>query len=139
LLPERRIENLIGPYPCVLRPQHRLESFSCKTPPTAPVYHWCKEGGAVFHHSSTVHRFTRKYALSKSGAEGIRTPDLRRAKAALGLLSITQEFVTDTQLLGLRLINQSPFLYWPSVADKVRARALHLERIGACCASPTVT
>ena len=74
------------------------------------MYHWCIEGGAVFHHSSTVHRFTRKYALSKSGAEGIRTPDLRRAKATLGLLSITQEsdLTGEAQLdLGLNAPRQA--------------------------------
>ena len=37
--------------------------------------------------SSRILRFTCKFALFWSGAEGIRTPDLRRAKAALSQLS----------------------------------------------------
>ena len=43
----------------------------------------------------TVPYFTCKYPYSRSGAEGIRTPDLRRAKAALSRLSYGPERETE--------------------------------------------
>jgi len=51
------------------------------------LLNWCQKGPRGMLTSSTTSHFTCKTADFRSGAEGIRTPDLRRAKAALSRLS----------------------------------------------------
>jgi hypothetical protein len=51
------------------------------------VYYWCKESCVSIQAFLKTLRSTCKTAYFWSGAEGIRTPDLRRAKAALSQLS----------------------------------------------------
>ena len=55
--------------------------------PAGLVYYWCTTDRSPVRTSFRVLRFTCKSAGFRSGAEGIRTPDLRRAKAALSRLS----------------------------------------------------
>ena len=45
------------------------------------VSNWCQRGPRKVLASSTTAHFTYKTKGFRSGAEGIRTPDLRRAKA----------------------------------------------------------
>ena len=51
------------------------------------MYYWCRRRQVQVPASVVRLRFPRKKPLFSSGAEGIRTPDLRRAKAALSRLS----------------------------------------------------
>ena len=53
----------------------------------ALVYYWCRKSGEISPLFALLLRFTCKSTYFRSGAEGIRTPDLRRAKAALSRLS----------------------------------------------------
>jgi hypothetical protein len=47
------------------------------------VSNWCQKRLRWWLYYPSLFHFSCKTALFKSGAEGIRTPDLRRAKAAL--------------------------------------------------------
>ncbi len=80
------------PRSCRARPQRRYPQYLLEygrstslvgPAPSALMYYWCTGGHKTRFCSSCCPIFTWRSLLYGSGAEGIRTSDLRRAKAAL--------------------------------------------------------
>jgi hypothetical protein len=65
----------------------RYADDSCRPMATTLVYYWCTDDRNGLPVITVSILSTCKSAYFCSGAEGIRTPDLRRAKAALSRLS----------------------------------------------------